>query len=343
MKTLPYKIIRSKKQHGGQHKIDPSNYQHIVNLYASGKFHREIAKICGVNKRLISKILKERGVPFRANKQYELREDWLSVVDSPQKAYFLGYFWADGNMEKNGRTCKITLQKSDRYILEWFRDWIYVDKCRPLTSDFHDYKKYKGRRAKKYSLKICSKRFWDDLKKLGCMPAKSLIIDFPSFFEDEKLLWHFIRGLFDGDGCISRRQNKRFEIHWVGSPKLCQGLSGFLNSKGFSCKLNKTGKNLVAKMTRIKDLVDIFPFLYGGSLGMRLERKFNRFKVASKDKYKIRPISIYERKSGKLVIRLDTSKEAVRYLNISISALRSYYGKRLNHPEYIIKRKGYND
>ena len=41
----------------------------------------------------------------------------------------------------------------------------------------------------------------NDLEKLGCVPNKSLILKRPNI--DNSLVNHFIRGYFDGDGCVS--------------------------------------------------------------------------------------------------------------------------------------------
>lgn len=48
-----------------------------------------------------------------------------------------------------------------------------------------------------------SQKTVDDLKQLGCIERKSLILKFPT--EEQvpfDLLHHFIRGYFDGDGSI---------------------------------------------------------------------------------------------------------------------------------------------
>lgn len=44
------------------------------------------------------------------------------------------------------------------------------------------------------------------LTKLGCMPAKSLILEFPKWLIDPVLQRHFIRGYFDGDGSIYSKE-----------------------------------------------------------------------------------------------------------------------------------------
>lgn len=47
---------------------------------------------------------------------------------------------------------------------------------------------------------------FEDLDKLGIRPNKSLDCIFPSLCED--LMSHFIRGLFDGDGCVWNGKRK---------------------------------------------------------------------------------------------------------------------------------------
>ena len=51
----------------------------------------------------------------------------------------------------------------------------------------------------------------NDLINLGCIPNKSLTLTFPDFINDE-LLPHFIRGYFDGDGCIWNGKRKKVVV-----------------------------------------------------------------------------------------------------------------------------------
>jgi intein/homing endonuclease len=50
-----------------------------------------------------------------------------------------------------------------------------------------------------------NKNLWSVLNSYGCIPNKSLVLQFPkeSIFKDKSLIRHFIRGYFDGDGCIT--------------------------------------------------------------------------------------------------------------------------------------------
>ena len=52
---------------------------------------------------------------------------------------------------------------------------------------------------------------WKTLNNIGCTPKKSLMLKFPdkSVFKYNKLIIDFIRGYFDGDGCISYHRNTK--------------------------------------------------------------------------------------------------------------------------------------
>jgi intein/homing endonuclease len=50
-------------------------------------------------------------------------------------------------------------------------------------------------------IRLYGKKLHDDLVKHGCVEKKSLILQFPKDLSQE-LISHFVRGYFDGDGCI---------------------------------------------------------------------------------------------------------------------------------------------
>ena len=60
-------------------------------------------------------------------------------------------------------------------------------------------------------LNFRSKILVEDLIKWGCNPNKSLILTFPKFIS-ENLLNHFIRGYFDGDGCVWNGKRKKMYV-----------------------------------------------------------------------------------------------------------------------------------
>ena len=65
-------------------------------------------------------------------------------------------------------------------------------------------------REKYVKLKISNKHIGNSLINKGCIPKKSLILEFPNLSQVPKfLIRHFIRGYFDGDGCICNQLNNK--------------------------------------------------------------------------------------------------------------------------------------
>lgn len=154
---------------------------------------------------------------------------------SPQMAYVLGFIFADGAIEdvqKSSRTCyiAITATSKDFSILNKIKDAmnsghkLYRKKSKPVL--FPHGKTYTPDEC--FILRIGSKLMYNDLLKLGVTPRKSLTIIFPKILAD--YLSFFLRGYFDGDGCIYLK-NKRFPIvvFTSGSADFLIGLSHYLN------------------------------------------------------------------------------------------------------------------
>lgn len=129
-------------------------------------------------------------------------------IDSEEKAYWLGFIYADGNIsdankiyEKNKKRVyriEISLKESDREHLEKLKVFLkYEGKIRIEKTNFP--------RSNRCRLYFNCKDIWFKLNSYGCTPKKSLTLTFPniSIFEDMSLIRHFIRGYIDGDGCIS--------------------------------------------------------------------------------------------------------------------------------------------
>ncbi len=122
----------------------------------------------------------------------------------PEMAYVLGFFAADGNMIRNKRGAHfIEFQITDKDLLI---------KIRGLLNSNH--KIAVRKRAKKYKiiyrLQIGSKIIYNNLLKLGLTPNKSKTIKLPEI--PNKYFIHFLRGYFDGDGCVNictyRKKNR---------------------------------------------------------------------------------------------------------------------------------------
>lgn len=188
------------------------NLKTYLTLCEQGKNRKEISDIMGVTLRSVTNYQKKTGVkPVYNPRLPNLNEDYFSTIDTEEKAYILGFIYADGYLESNERTLTFNISQKDMDILLKIKKAL---KC--------------GNEVKKSSTKNCvrlhlsSIKLVSDLKKLGVSRRKSLVISFPKL--DEKLYRHFIRGYFDGDGHIGKRQCALI----VGSKSFYKGFSEYI-------------------------------------------------------------------------------------------------------------------
>ncbi len=142
--------------------------------------------------------------PRGGHNQKTFNKDFFKTW-SPEMAYVLGYIYSDGAIEdvrKSSRTCYIAITSVDYDILYKIRKSLssnhnlYVKKQR--VNIFPGNRRYLCKQG--YILRIGSKSMFEDLVNLGLTPRKSLTLKFPEV--PIELLRYFIRGYFDGDGCV---------------------------------------------------------------------------------------------------------------------------------------------
>ena len=130
---------------------------------------------------------------------HKFNHNYFKTIDTEEKAYILGFLYADGyNSDKQ---VVISQLEQDVDILE------KINKA--LDADNQIKRKLQSTNNKTVcqlcysSIDMCT-----DLTNLGCFRNKSLACTFPTFL-DKSLVRHFIRGYFDGDGCV-----------WIGKRKI---------------------------------------------------------------------------------------------------------------------------
>ena len=57
-------------------------------------------------------------------KIYTINEDYFDIIDTEEKAYLLGFLYADGNHFTKKNRITIGLQEKDKHILEKFNELI---------------------------------------------------------------------------------------------------------------------------------------------------------------------------------------------------------------------------
>lgn len=183
--------------------------QEIIALYQTKLSTIKLAKKYGCSTGAINNVLKRNNVQRRSNKEnrrlYTLNQDFFNKIDTEEKAYWLGFLYADGNIRKHKNQSIIQLKVEDREVIEKFL------KSLNCNMPIGEYKNWSG--GDIFGVCLTSDKMFGDLSKHGCVPNKSLILKFPTTLPNE-LVNDFIRGYFDGDGSVYIN-NKR----WIKTPK----------------------------------------------------------------------------------------------------------------------------
>lgn len=185
-----------------------------VNKYRSGYTIEQIAQeyqcsYTAVRKRLIAWGVGRRS-RSEASRKYQIsEEDFFAVINTQEKAYWLGFLMADGCVRRTGNSFKIEidLKADDRVVLRLFLNAIGAD---------YSIRYYRHHTSGNEMCKvgITSANMAMDLIKHGCVPRKSHVLKFPNNIPGG-LIPHFIRGYFDGDGTLCLGRNIRWSL--VGS------------------------------------------------------------------------------------------------------------------------------
>lgn len=150
------------------------------------------------------KKLRKRGDKIK--RKYFLNEDYFDNINSEEKAYYLGFLYADGYNNEKKHEIKIRLAIKDEEWLKQFHDILYPNGDHKLT--YYNNRIINGKRYSYCELYVYSKHMSQSLAKYGCIQNKTFQLKFPQIIKINNLENHFIRGVFDGDGCISMYKHK---------------------------------------------------------------------------------------------------------------------------------------
>ena len=230
------------------------DYTHIIEEYRSGSSCNLLSKKYNIPKNTLFYHFHLDGVvrSRRQNRKYITHDDYFSIIDSEDKAYLLGFVFADGCIY--GTRLSVVVNEKDKDVIETFKQFISPDRTllaeRGLSGFLVD-----------------NKRLTNDLRKYGLIERKSLIIKFPENLFDTSLLPHFIRGVFDGDGSVYKLKCRKgtYGFKIVGSNFFIPALVDILKKYGIVLHTGHIGKVMYCHTTKQSELLKLFSFLYQDS------------------------------------------------------------------------------
>lgn len=133
-----------------------------------------------------------------------------------------------------------------------------------------------------YRISINNTQIVSDLNNLNCTNNKSFDVRLPSI--EEKCIPSLIRGIFDGDGCLTLTKTNRKAL------SICSASKDFLNDIASCLKKNNIkvtriykSRNLYSLNISVKrdNFYNFFNYIYKDSNdNNRLKRKYEKYKAA---------------------------------------------------------------
>lgn len=222
---------------------------------------------------------------YEKNRKHAIDQHYFDEIIDESRAYWLGFLWADGNISTTAKRCagpnrlRFVQKSSDRERVYAFKQAIQASY---EVTELHD----KRTNSDQVQLDINSRPICDALIRHG-YGRKDERTSIPKI--DAGLVHHFVRGYFDGDGCLSiYNQTVRHavihkqELSFTGNPRFITELKELLVT---DAGLTPTVKMHVDKRTtnavslrygKKADIAKMYEYLYHDATTY-LKRKHDKF------------------------------------------------------------------
>lgn len=266
-RNLSNRGLYEEKYNKDRSRYETKEMMSMIEDYKNDMSKSNIMSKYNISKEFMYNALRFNNVKLKGSgRTYIFSDDIFENIDSEDKAYWLGFLYADGYVSETLSILELSLAVIDLNHVEKFASFINT-KAPISTRDIN----LNGKLFKACRISVCSKKIVNDLVSHGCVQAKSLVLTFPNIRED--LVNHFIRGYFDGDGSVSI-SNGQLSFSIIGTENFLdtcvEKMSLHHNKKSMNGKaysINYHGNNLVKK---------IYNYLYKDAT-VYLERKREKF------------------------------------------------------------------
>lgn len=217
---------------------------------------------------------------------------YFDEIDTEEKAYWLGFLTADGWINKSKKTnagvTGIELHYGDIGHLKKFNKSIggnyqITDRWRTCSIST----KNPNKKNHTCIIRIFSTTMYETLYNLGFTNNKSYDFHIPAIRED--LIRHYIRGYFDGDGCLCFT-NRSFHINFTTASKtLSDDVLNILRLNNFNINegsYTNSFNTIMYKIDicRLQDKINFLNWIYE-DCNVYLDRKYKKY-LKVKEYYK---------------------------------------------------------
>ena len=268
---MDYTITR---MNGGVIAWTDEQVAYIIDKYVNENYSlKQLGKEFGCSYGTIRNLLNKHHIASRGNKQgYPRNEFYFNKIDTPEKAYWLGFLYADG-CTHNGSS-EVSIQLTDKEHIEKFKQAIGAINHKIV--EIHDIRWENAKTLYMFSIK--DKQLHADLCKWGCVPNKTFLINkIPNIPRD--YVSHFLRGYFDGDGSLHYlKSTNNFRISFTcGSVEFLEDIQKELGTS-LSIRNEKGTNSNYLQISGRHQVERILNYLYKDSTeSTRLDRKYDLY------------------------------------------------------------------
>jgi hypothetical protein len=253
-----------------------NNYKNMNKIELQQNFF-PTRSIKAIQKKLNKMGFSVKSIEQKSNRIYDYDSHYFKT-ESHDMAYILGLWYADGYIYTNNRGCKffsIAIHNDDSYILQKILD--KMNSNYPLQQHSETVKRFI----------ITSKEFYNDIINIGGCERKSLNLIFPKL--SKEFIPSFIRGFFDGDGCINYHKDMNIyrttftcadETFLEQLHKEIKEINSKILGK---ISFHQNDASGIFHLTFYKwDTIELGKIIYSGKTDLGLIRKYNKFIEAYK-------------------------------------------------------------
>lgn len=205
-----------------QRRVEEKRTQ-LIDLYKNqGYSIKKLESILGMSKITIRKVIKDEGLEIRNQSSQQLlnngsgslKHDAFDIL-TPEALYWIGFIYADGYVYNKGNRylLSIDLSTRDKAHLEKFKSFLSAGVS---IRDNIRKQNINGTGTKEYFtsiITISSKQIFNRLTALDFTNNKTYDATVHFDLVSSRDFW---RGLFDGDGWISKTHTRQYQYAWVG-------------------------------------------------------------------------------------------------------------------------------
>ena len=211
---------------------------YICKMYGRKTAH-QISKELNCSVSFVKKIWKENDLTGTINTNYYYDINYFEKIDSPQKAYWLGFIASDGNLyrrEGHQGLVSISVNEKDIELLD------NLKKDLNTTKPIHIIEDKRRPDTRMACLQITGDKFFNDILNLGIGIRKTFSMNLDEVFQKipKKFIPDFILGYFDGDGSIDIPQDNtinKSHVRIAGPEKSLKVFQSFFLSLGITSSI----------------------------------------------------------------------------------------------------------